>query len=203
MSKPISIVIISNDDSIALRDTLPELFAQQYDAAFEVIVVRETRQGEIKDLLEPLFDRYSNLHSTYLPDKPKYVTNEEIEILLGVKAAQYDDIIIISPKFMPTNDNWLKEAADIIADESTGLSAQRPMLMGDEHYCHLGFFRRHEHKKRTKKIMKPWAKTNGISRKSLRLSKDDRNMFSIAFLRQAYLDDMTLRNIIYSHAIVR
>lgn len=199
MSKPISIVITTHDDSTALRESLPEFFSQQYDATFEVIVVRETRQGPLRDLLEPLIERYPNLHTTYLPDKPQYVTDEEIQILLGVKAAKYEEIVIVSPHFMPSNDNWLKETADIISDSVSGLSSERPMLLGDEHYSDLGFFRRLSHRKRVRKCMKPWLKQNDIHRKSLYLSKEDRCMFSIAFTRQSYLDDMKLRNIIYVH----
>lgn len=199
MSKPISIVIITNEYSTTLRETLPEIFSQQYDAEFEVIVVREARQGTIKDILEPMLERYKNLHSTYLPDRPQYVTNEEVEILLGVKAAHYDDIIMLSPTFMPSNDNWLKEASVIISDNETGLSDERPMLLGNEHFSNLGFFRRRSHNKRAKKALKPWCKENDISRKSLNLSKEDRCMFSIAFKRQSYLDDMKFRNIIYRY----
>lgn len=202
MSKPISIVIITNDDSTALRNLIPELFAQQYDAAFEVIVVRETRTGEMKDLLEPMLERYPNLHTTYLPDKPQYVTDEAVEILLGVKAAQYEDIINISPSFMPTNDNWLAESATIISDSESGLSSERPILLAGAHYEKLGFFRRRSHKKSVKKLLKPWCKKNKIRRKSLYVSKEDRCMFTIAFMRQAYLDDMKLRDVIFAQTYI-
>jgi len=202
MSKPISIVIITNDDSITLRNSLPEIFAQQYDAAFEVIVVRETRTGEMKDLLEPLLERYPNLHTTYLPDKPQYVTNEEVEILLGVKAAQYEDIIIIPPSFMPTNDNWLSESSIIISDSETGIAETRPILLATAHYDNAGFFRKRRNKKAVAKLLKPWCKSNSIRRKSLQVSKEDRGMFTIAFSRQAYLDDIRLRDIIYKHTLI-
>lgn len=71
MSKNISIIIITNDNDIVLRDTLPTVLCQQYDARFEVIVVRETKKGDIKDILEPFYQQYENLHSTYLPDQPQ------------------------------------------------------------------------------------------------------------------------------------
>lgn len=202
MSKPVSIVIFTNDDSTALNETMPMLLSQQYDAAFEVIVVRETRQGNMKDLLEPFLNKYNNLHTTYLPDTPQYVTNEEVEILLGVKAAQYDDIIIVAPSFMPSNNQWLQEAATIIQNEDSGLTAERPILLGKAHLEDKGFFFKRKHSKKVAKLLKPWCKSKGIRRKTLNVSKEDNCMFSIAFIRQQYLDDMNLRDIIYTHSYI-
>lgn len=202
MSKPISIVIYTNDDSTALSETLPMLMSQQYDAGFEVIVVRETREGHMKDLLEPFLEQHKNLHSTYLPDKPLYVTDEEVEILLGVKAAQYENIIIVHPAFMPSNNQWLSEASAIIENEETGLSTERPILMATAHLDGKGFFFKRKHKKQLKKYLKPWCKSKDIRRKSLVVNKEDRCMFSIAFIRQQYLDDMPLRDVIYTHCYV-
>lgn len=193
--KNISIVIITNDDSTELRNTLPELMQQQFDADFEVIVVRETRTGEMKDLLEPFLERHSNLHTTYLPDKPQYVTNNEVEILLGVKAAKNEDIVIVHPGFMPNTDEWLKDIGNLL-----DINQEYPILIGDTHYYdRLGFFARRRHAKRVNKVLKPWCKAKGLRRKDLMLGKNDRHDLAISFRRQDYLDDLQLRGVIATH----
>lgn len=200
MSKNISIIIITNDNDIVLRETLPMVLSQQYDAGFEVVVVRETMKGDIKDILEPFYAEYKNLRSTYLPDRPQYVTGEEIEILLGVKAAEYDHVIIIPPSFAPDSEKWLERVGDFL--ESNPLSENRPLILGDTHIKHLGFLKRHKHKKTVRKLLRSWCKTNGVKRETLYLDKENAGLFPITFLHRSYIDDMSLRNIIYRHVTV-
>ena len=105
MSNTVSIVIITSDNNFILEETLPHILEQEYEAQYEVIVARETRQGEIKDIVETLFEQHPNLKSTYLPDKPIYATNEQIETLLAVKASAYSNILVVSPAFMPPSSS--------------------------------------------------------------------------------------------------
>lgn len=170
---------------------------QQYDAAFEVIVVRETARGEMRDVLEPFLAQYKNLYTTFLPDKPLYVTDEEIRILLGVKAAKYDDIIIVHPGFMPKNDSWLKEVSQLLE-----INEEYPILLGNAHYCEQGYFTRRKHNKHLKKVLKPWCKSKGLKRKDLMLGKGDRQDLAISFHRHDYMSDLLLRNVIATHCNV-
>lgn len=170
---------------------------QEYDADFEVIVVRETLKGDMKDILEPFLERYPNLYTTYLPDKPLYVTNGEVEILLGVKAAKYQDIIVVHPGFMPENDNWLKEVSSLLE-----INEDYPILLGDAHYYEQGFFTRRRHNKAVKALLKPWCKSKGYRIKDLFLAKGDRHDLAIRFRRADYLSDLPLRSIIAKHCDV-
>lgn len=198
MDKPLSIIILTNDDSMSLRETLPALLSQDYSPGYEVIVVRETRRGDVRDMLKPLMEEHKNLRSTYLPDKPKYVSDDEIKILLGVKAASNDDILMIPPDYMPQSGDWLKNVAD--CTESTD---EAPIHLGDAHIVgKTGFFQRRRHSKTVKSILKPWCKANGIRRNGLFLGKNIRHDVSISFNRKGYLDDMRLRAIISSHIML-
>ncbi|MCM1079202.1 MAG: hypothetical protein NC344_06730 [Bacteroidales bacterium] len=200
MSKNISVVIITNDHDIVLRETLPAVLSQQYDAEFEVIVVRETRKGGIKDILEQFYPQYRNLHSTYLPDQPQYVTNEEIEILLGVKAARYENVIVIPPSFSPGSGEWLQQTGILL--ETEPLTSGRPVLLGDIHTRGLGFLKRFQHRRNVKKSLKKWCKANGAKPKTLYPDKESAGLFSIAFLNHSYIEDMPLRNIIYKQLYI-
>lgn len=206
MATAVSIIIITNDDSTSLRDTVPELLAQQYVGEFEVVVVRETRRGAVKDLLEPLLAQHQNLHSTFLPDRPQYVTDEEVEVLLGVKAAHYEHIIMVSPDFMPSGDDWLSQSVAALGGTNEGepLPSEAPLLLGDAHYRErLGFLARRRHRKAVARLLGPWAKEKGLRRKALTLPGDTRHLMALAFRRSDYLDDMALRGIIHRHIAIK
>lgn len=196
MNEPISIVIYANCDASVLERSLPELLAQQYEPGYEVVVVRESKQGDMFDMLERIMPQHPNLHTTFLPDQAQYVTDEEVEILLGTKAATNDNIIVIPATFVPQTDDWLQNAAQSI-------SPNIPVTLGTPQYPtrHFGFFKKRSHRQMVRRILKSWSKANGFKRKDAILPKDQRELYSIAYSRQRYLDDMPFREIIYKHTM--
>lgn len=208
MSQKISIIIITDDDHVILRDTLPVLLNQQYEQGYEVVVVRCTRRGEMTDILEPFLREYNHLKTTFLPDRPQYITDEEVEILLGVKAADNDTIIVVPPDFKPQDDQWLSQMVNYLTDTSCDsnvpLSDLRPIVFDDAHYfSRLGFLARHRHKKNVKKLLKPWCRERQIKRKQLNIDKTWRHNIAIAFRQADYMDDMVLRGVIQRHLLAR
>lgn len=199
-NRNISIIITTTDKDTMLRETLPVILAQEYGAEYEVVVARETRQGEVRDIVEPLQKEYHNLKTTFLPDKPQYVSDEEVKILLAVKAARYDNIVMMPPSMTPQTVKWLEELAETILDGGQSLSDVCPALFGDGH-CHkkLGILKRLRHKRRVMKALKQWCGEKGLKRKELFLRGDIRHTLIMTFKRRQYLCDMTLRDIICRH----
>lgn len=173
---------------------LPELMQQQYEAGYEVIVVRESMKGNVTDLLEELMTQYKNLRTTFLPDKPQYVTDYEVGIMLGVKAAKYDTIVMVSSQFLPPSDNWLQDVHELLSSIGTPLCISTPPYPDG-----TSFFTRRSHMRRMKKALSPWRKEHGYSFSDLQIEKDRRHLFSIAFSKHSYLDDQMLRKVIYRH----
>lgn len=194
MEKPISIVILANCSADTLQRILPDLMVQQYPAGYEVIVVRESMKGNVTDLLEGMMTQYSNLRTTFLPDKPQYVTDYEIEIMLGVKAARYDTIVMVAPEFLPPSDEWLNEVADAISFNDAPLHLATPPYSEG-----TSFFTRSSHKRRVKKVLKPWRQETGYDLSDLQVEKGNRHLFSISFNKQNYLNDPMLRKVIFRY----
>lgn len=202
MDTNISIIITTTDKDCILRETLPEILSQKYDGEYEVIVVRETRQGEVKDILKPLQNQFPHLRTTFLPDKPQYVTDSDIEVLLAVKASRYEHIVMIPPSMMPSSELWLQETVEKITSEDSKprLSETVPLLLGNAHYHKtFGILKRYRHKKKVRKVMKPWCREKDLNTKALFMRGTLSHSITMAFLRKEYIADIDLREIIHQH----
>lgn len=189
---PISIIILANCDAHLLEEMLPELMAQVYDD-YEVIVVRESKKGTVTDLMEVLMKQYSNLKTTFLPDKPQYVTDYEVEIMLGVKAASNEHLIIIPAGFIPYSENWLNDCAIATGTDFT-------LKIGKCDYApSTSFFGKVSHSRRLSKALNRWIKKSSLVKSEVMLPKNERQLFSIAFAKHDYLEDPLLRNTIFVH----
>ena len=202
MDRNISIIITTTDKDSILRDSLPQILSQEYDAEYEVIVVRETRIGMVKDILEPLKINHPNLKTTFLSDKPQYVSDDDIEVLLAVKASKYENIILIPPSVIPDSEKWLQNLANSLfsTEDTCGLATPSAVLFGDAHYRkQLGLLKRFRHKKKVQKVLKEWCDENAISKKTLFAPSPEKHSFSIAFHHSEYIENFLLRKIISNH----
>ena len=188
---PISIIIVNYDETGVLSQTLNGILAQGDEQEMEVVVVDERKEGDAYDLVEPLAATHSNLRSTFIPGKPQYITDLEVAIMLGVKAARYDSIVILPPSFSTESATWRADVDDIIRDET--------VLFGAAHNDGKNMFPWTGANRKKKKLIKRWCKEQGLRASDLILRKDNRSLFSIAFQRKAYLSDAQLRHVISSY----
>ena len=204
MSNTVSIVIITSDNNFILEETLPHILEQEYEAQYEVIVARETRQGEIKDIVETLFEQHPNLKSTYLPDKPIYATNEQIETLLAVKASAYSNILVVSPAFMPPSSSWLQDVMQKINNTEANLHNNTNLIiLGEEHYAQHQWIYRKKHKLRTNKTIRKCNAHRAEKIKAISPDKNTRSLFAIMFNKDGYIGDPAIRQIIDRHLSLR
>lgn len=94
-----SIIVLADSPVGKLEELLQELLTEHSDDATEIIVVRESKRGETEDLVTRLQSNLpeGKIRSTYVPDKPQYISFRDVSILLGVKSALSDNLCIISP----------------------------------------------------------------------------------------------------------
>jgi len=106
-----SIVAAVHDQAQELREHLPTLLAQQYEAGYEVIVVDESSTDETADVLKQLKAEYPHLYTTFLP-KYQFQTNRlRLALTIGVKAAKNNWLIFTDICTPPPYDGWLDELA--------------------------------------------------------------------------------------------
>ena len=108
---PVSILITAHDNLAELERNLPMFLRQQYAAAYQVIVVCQSTDGETQDFLKRTAAENPHLYYTYIPESSRYMSRKKLQITLGVKAAKHEWIILTEPNCRPSNDKWLQTMA--------------------------------------------------------------------------------------------
>ena len=105
---PISIVIpIFSEDYAYLEDRLPYIFAQQYGATFEVVIVYVGNDSDFYEELMRLRLSHPNLTITKFDFNPRFPISTKQAINLGIKSAHNEHIIITTPNSKPASEHWL------------------------------------------------------------------------------------------------
>lgn len=107
----ISIIVISYNQGEILEKTLPH-FLEQKDIPFEVIVVDKNSDDETVDILERMEPGYANLRHIVLPVTAHSINKDHLAVMLGIRSATWDRVIITRPYCQPEYDMWLKDVAD-------------------------------------------------------------------------------------------
>lgn len=113
-----SIILTVNENSIgSLARNLPALINQRYESSFEVIVVNESNEQEVKEMLDLLKSTYPLLYTTFIPQDSHYLSRRKLALTLGVKAAKYEWIIFTEANCRPASDLWLETLARYVGDD--------------------------------------------------------------------------------------
>lgn len=104
--KPVSVIIISDNNGRELDDNLKCFLSQDYPAGYEVIVVVSRDEDGTSDVLNS-YSKYQNLYTTFVPDTSRYMSRRKLAITLGVKAAKNDMILLTDAVCKPNSDKWI------------------------------------------------------------------------------------------------
>lgn len=102
----VSVVVIVGEDLSYIENGLPLLLEQEHPN-FEVIAVNDCGGTSIDNALLRLQKAYPNLRFTTLKKDIRFKHSRKIPLVVGLKAARYENIIITDPNCSPSNDKWL------------------------------------------------------------------------------------------------
>lgn len=100
------VVIVTHNDEDYIENGLPLLLEQEH-SDFEVIVVNDCGGRDIDFALSRLTKAYSNLKFTTLKKDDKFNHSRKIPIIIGLKAAKNQNVVITDTDALPTNEKWL------------------------------------------------------------------------------------------------
>ena len=105
---PASVIIYSQGDADALLEMLKTVLAQEYPAAYEVIVVNEGESADIRDTVSMLRATHNNLYLTFTPEGVVNLSRKKLALTLGIKAARYDVVVLTTTAAEITSPLWLR-----------------------------------------------------------------------------------------------
>ncbi len=118
----VSVVVVAGDDSAALEQLLHKLFEQEYPSAeMEVIVINDGKNENIKDVVTRIkhLEQRTNLRLTFTPSELRNVSHRKLSISLGVKAAKFPVVMLLTEQSRLFSNQWLARMAAPFADEAT------------------------------------------------------------------------------------
>lgn len=108
---PVSIVVYAkNSDSGQLLESIPRIMEQDYPD-FEVIVVYTDMSGYAVNALAHLTCKYPSLRTTFAPDTACNVSLRKLSLMLGIKAAKHDIVLITAANCLPESRQWIAAMA--------------------------------------------------------------------------------------------
>jgi cellulose synthase/poly-beta-1,6-N-acetylglucosamine synthase-like glycosyltransferase len=106
-SLPISVVICAHDEEENLRRLIPVLLAQDYPK-FEVVIVNDRSNDNTFDMLLEETGKDHRLRMVHVSHAPPHVNGKKYGLTLGIKAAQYEWILLTDADCQPKNERWLR-----------------------------------------------------------------------------------------------
>lgn len=107
-TKPVSIIICAKNERENLLEFLPKYFSQNYPE-FEVIVVNDNSVDDTEDVLKAFALQHKNLKIVNVPDTDRFFGSKKFALTLGIKAAQYDRVLLSDADCYPSSENWLQQ----------------------------------------------------------------------------------------------
>ncbi len=135
----VSVVVYAHDDAPWLERNLPKLLAQRYAAEYEVIVVDDGSWDNTGDVVSGLMATDSRLRLTFTPHAARGLSRKKLSLMIGIKAARHDVVVITNANCEPAGDEWLLNVARNFVD---GVD----VVVGYSHPCYeadKGLWRRY------------------------------------------------------------
>jgi glycosyltransferase involved in cell wall biosynthesis len=109
---PVSVVIVSKNESEELMLNLPYVLNQDYPN-FEVVVVNSGSTDDTDMVLKGLEQQYKNLYHTYIPAEAESANEKKLALTVGIKAAKNEILLFTEAYCKPSSNRWIREFAPL------------------------------------------------------------------------------------------
>ena len=114
---PLSVIICARNEARNLRRFLPSILEQDY-SNYEVIVVNDCSQDDTEVVLKRFCQKYEHLRTTFLREDEKFVHGKKLALTVGIKAAQFEYVVLTDADCQAVSKNWLKQIAASLGKKS-------------------------------------------------------------------------------------
>lgn len=102
----VSVVVCVRNEAENLRTRLPVLLTQQYEGAFELLVIDDASTDETPAVLAALEQKYPSLRILRVPEKT--APGKKQALAMGIAAARYDWLLLTDADCRPAGPHWIQ-----------------------------------------------------------------------------------------------
>ncbi len=113
----VSVVVVAHNGAENLEQNISLLLSQQYEGKYEVVVVAEQGDLQTENVLKKFISN-NIFHFTFTPSHPLFMSRQKLAVTLGVKASQYDWILLIDADSAPATETWISLMAQHFKPET-------------------------------------------------------------------------------------
>lgn len=104
----VSVIVCAKNEAKNLKKLIPQLLAQKYEK-YEIILVDDKSTDETYDYAINLDHKVENFRLVRIDSTPDHINNKKYAIILGVRAANYDQLLFTDADCLATGENWISE----------------------------------------------------------------------------------------------
>lgn len=113
---PVSIVICAKNEDDHLTEFLPGILSQDYPE-FEVIVVNDCSFDNTENVIDEFAKIFQNLKKVNIKEDDNYKHGKKIALLIGIKGAKYNHLLLTDADCYVKSNQWLKQMASSFTDK--------------------------------------------------------------------------------------
>ncbi len=111
----VSVVIAAWNELENLQKLLPMLLKQSYPL-YEIIIVDDRSNDECYDYLLYESLKHNRMKLRRVNETPEHISSKKYAITLGIKAAQYETILLTDADCMPQSDDWIRSMVESMGE---------------------------------------------------------------------------------------
>nr|WKN37665.1 glycosyltransferase [Tunicatimonas sp. TK19036] len=108
---PVSVIVCAHNELDNLQTLLPLLLQQQY-STFEIVVVEDTSYDGTLDFLLGEKEKYPQINIVWVRHRPDHVQGKKYALTLGIRAAQYDQLLLTDADCRPVSPHWISSMVE-------------------------------------------------------------------------------------------
>lgn len=114
--EPVSIIICAKNEDENLTEFLPKVLEQDYPE-FEVLVVNDCSWDNTENVIDEFAKIFPNLKKITIKEDPYYKHGKKFAVMVGIKGAKYENLLLTDADCYPASNQWLKEMASAFTNE--------------------------------------------------------------------------------------
>lgn len=119
---PVSVIICAKNEEDNLKKNLPLILSQDYPN-YQVVVVNDCSEDDTELVLAQFKNEYDKLYYTTIPGDKKFFHGKKLALVVGVKAATNELLLLTDADCAPASDKWL-------ASMTTQMVVGKDMVLG-------------------------------------------------------------------------